>query len=111
MNSSEVAAGPSVVPPTGANEMDLQELVTHVARNRIMRTRGYVTKANGYVDLSTFAHHRFVVLTIEHRSETGVPVSTYFIRIDRRAERHISALNLLRTLGNAKASDRVRYRM
>jgi hypothetical protein len=55
------------------------------------------------------AYHRYVVLTIEHRSESGGPVSTYCIRIDRRAERHLSVLKFVRRLGRAKSSDRVRY--
>jgi hypothetical protein len=111
MNSGEVASGPSLVPPTGANEMDLHELITHIERDPVMRTKGYVVKANGWVDPSTLVYHRYVVLTIEHRSESGAPASTYFIRIDRRAERHVSALKFVRALGKAKSSDRVRYRM
>jgi len=72
-----------------------------------MKTRGYVIRVNGYVDPSTWAHHRYVILAIEHRSETGSPVCTYYIRIDRRAERHLSAFRFLRRGGKAKSSDRV----
>ena len=108
MNVEEVAHGPALVPPTGANEMDLHELVTHIERDHTMRTRGYVVKANGWVDPSTLANHRYVVLTIEHRSESGALLDTYFIRIDRRAERHLSAFKFIRRLGKAKSSDRVR---
>ena len=107
MNTREVACGPALVPPTGANEMDLDELVAHVERDRTMGTQGYVIKANGWVDPSTLAYHRYIVLTIEHHSESGVPVGTYYIRIDRRAERHLSAFKFLRGLGRAKSSDRV----
>ena len=109
MSTHEVACGPALVPPTGANEMDLHELVAHIERDHTMRTRGYVVKANGWVDPSTLACHRYAVLTIDHRSESGAPVSTYYIRIDRRAERHLSVLNFARGLGRAKSSDRVRY--
>ncbi len=109
MNTREVACGPALVPPAGANEMDLHELVAHIERDHTMRTRGYVVKANGWVDPSTLACHRYVVLTIDHRSESGASVSTYFIRIDRRAERHLSVLRFVRGLGRAKSSDRVRY--
>ena len=110
MNSrGEVACGPALVPPTGANEMDLRELVAHIEHDDTMRTRGYVVKANGWVDPSTLACHRYVVLTIDHRSESGVPVSTYYIRIERRAERHLSVLKFARGLGRVKSSDRVRY--
>ena len=109
MNTGEVACGPALVPPTGANEMDLDELVAHVERDRTMGTQGYVIKANGWVDPSTLAYHRYIVLTIEHRSESGALHGTYFIRIDRRAERHLSVLNFARRLGRAKSSDRVRY--
>jgi hypothetical protein len=111
MNMDEVVHGPLLVPPAGANEMDLDELVTRIERDEGMRTRGYVIKANGWVDRSTWAHHRYVVLTIEHRSETGTPVCTYYIRIDRRAERHLSAFRLMRGGLKAKSSDRVRYRL
>ena len=107
MSSGEVTHGLSLVPSIGANEVDLHEFVTHVDGNRIMRTQGYVVNANGYVDPSTLAHHRFVVLEIEHRSASGTPLRTYFIRIDRRAERHVSALKFVRRLGNVKSSDRV----
>ena len=110
MNITEAARGPNLVPPTGANEMDLHELITQIERDPIMRIHGYVMKANGWVDPSTLACHRYVVLTIEHRSESGAAVGTYFIRIDRRAERHISALKFIRGLGKAKSSDRVRSR-
>ena len=109
MNTREVACGPALVPPTGANEMDLHDLVAHIERDHTMRTRGYVVKANGWVDPSTLACHRYVVLTIDHRSESGASVSTYYIRIDRRAERHLSVFKFVRGLGRAKSSDRVRY--
>jgi hypothetical protein len=109
MNTGEVAHGLSLVPSTGANEIDLHEFVTHVERDNTMKTRGYVIKANGWVDPSTLAHHRYVVLTIEHRSESGAPICTYYIRIDRRAERNISALKFVRRLGKVKSSDRVRH--
>ena len=109
MNTRADACGPALVPPTGANEMDLHELVAHIERDHTMRTRGYVVKANGWVDPSTLACHRYVVLTIEHRSESGAPVGTYYIRIDRRAERHLPALKFVRRLGKVKSSDRVRY--
>ena len=102
--------GPAIVPSTGANEMDLHELVAHIERDHTMSTRGYVVKANGWVDPSTMACHRYVVLTIEHQSESGAPVGTYYIRIDRRAERHMPALKFVRQLGRVKSSDRVRYR-
>ena len=108
MSTSEVAHGLNLVPPTGANEMDLDELVTHIAGDSIMKTRGYVIRANGWVDPSTFAHHRYVVLTVEHRSESGALACMYYIRIDRRAERHISAFKFMRSLGVVKSSDRVR---
>ena len=108
MNTREVAWGPSVVPSTGANEMHLHELVAHIERDHTM-TRGYVVKANGWVDPSTLACHRYVVLTIEHRSESGALVGLYYIRIDRRAERHLPALKFVRQLGRVKSSDRVRY--
>jgi len=106
-----MAAGPPLVPPVGANEMDLHELITQIERDHAMKTRGYVIRANGYVDPSTWAHHRYVILAIEHRSETGSPVCAYYIRIDRRAERHITAFRFLRQGGKAKSSDRVRYRV
>ena len=110
MKTGEVArGGPALVPPTGANEMDLHELVTHIQRDYTMKTRGYVTNANSWVDPSTLAHHRYVVLTIEHRSESGAPADRYFIRIDRRAERHVSALDFVWGLGRAKPSDLVRH--
>ena len=109
MNTGEVAHGLSLVPSTGANEIDLHEFVTHVERDNTMKTRGYVIKANGWVDPSTLAHHRYVVLTIEHRSESGAPICTYYIRIDRRAERNVSALKFVRRLGKVKSSDRVRH--
>jgi len=108
MSTNEVAHGLSLVPLTGANEVDLDELVTHIASDPIMRTRGYVIRANGWVDPSTFAHHRYVVLTVEHRSESGALACTYYIRIDRRAQRHISALKFMRSFGVVKSSDRVR---
>jgi len=108
MSTSEVAHKPSLVPPTGANEMDVDELVTHIMGDPIMKTRGYVIRANGWVDPSTSAHHRYVVLTVEHQSESGAPTCTYYIRIDRRAERHISALKFVRSWGVVKSSDRVR---
>jgi hypothetical protein len=111
MKPGKVARGPSLVPLTGANEMGLDELVTHIERDHTMRTQDYVVKANGWVDPSSLAHHRYVVLTIEHRSGSGTPLSTYFIRIDRRAERHVSALKFVRRLGRAKSSDRVRRHM
>lgn len=109
MPGGDATHGPSLVPPTGANEMDLDELVTHIECDCTMSTQGYVTKANGWVDSSTWAHHRYVVLTIEHRPEAGASICTYYIRIDRRAERHISALKFVQTGGRAKSSDRVRY--
>jgi len=110
MNTGEFAHGLSLVPSTGANEIDLHEFVTHVERNNTMKMRGYVIKANGWLDASsTLAPHRYVVLTIEHRSESGAPVCTYYIRIDRRAERNISALKFVRHLGKVKSSDRVRH--
>jgi hypothetical protein len=109
MSTSEDAPhGLSLVPLIGANEMDLDELVAHIAGNLIMKTRGYVIRANGWVDPSTLAHHRYVVLTVEHRSESGALACTYYVRIDRRAERHISALKFVRSWGRAKSSDRVR---
>ena len=107
MSGGEVVHGPSLVPPTGANEMDLHELVTYIERDSILRMQSYVIKANGWVDPSTMAYHRYVVLTVEHRSTSGAPLGTYFIRIDRRAERHLSALKFVRGLGRAKSSDRV----
>jgi hypothetical protein len=109
MSAGEVAHGLSLVPSTGANELDLREFVAHVERNPIMRTQGYVVKANGWVDPSTLVCHRYVVLTIEHRSESGALVCTYYIRIDRRAERHISHFEFVRRLGKVKSSDRVRW--
>ena len=109
MNTGEMAARLLLVPPTGTNEMDLHELITQIERDHAMKTRGYVIRVNGYVDPSTWAYHRFVILAIEHRSEPGSPVCTYYIRIDRRAERHISAFRFLRQGGKAKSSDRVRY--
>ena len=109
MSTRGVARGPALVPPTGANEMDLHELVAHIERDHTMRTQGYVIRANGWVDPSTLAYHRYVVLTIEHRSGSGAPVSQYYIRIDRRAERHLPAFNFLRQLGRVNSSDRVRY--
>ena len=109
MNTREAARGPALVPPTGANEMNLHELVAHIERDHTMKTRGYVTKANGWVDPSTLACHRYVVLTIEHRSESDAPVGTYYIRIDRRAERHVPVFKFVWQLGRVKSSDRVRY--
>ena len=109
MNTGEMAARLLLVPPTGTNEMDLHELITQIERDHAMKTRGYVIRVNGYVDPSTWAYHRFVILAIEHRSEPGSPVCTYYIRIDRRAERHLSASRFLRQGGKAKSSDRVRY--
>jgi hypothetical protein len=103
-----MAARP-LVPFAGANEMDLDELIAHIERDHTMKTQHYVIRANGYVDPSTWVHHRYLVLTIEHRSETGSPTCTYYIRIDRRAERHLSAFNFVRKGGQAKSSDRVRY--
>jgi len=96
-----------VVPSTGANEMDLDELISHIERDQVMKAQSYVTKANGWVDPSSLAHHRYVVLTIEHQSETGAPVCSYYIRIDRRAERHLSVFKFVRRAGKAKSSDRV----
>jgi len=110
MNAGEAAHGLSLVPSTGANEVDLHEFVDHVEGNRIMKTQGYVVNASGWVDPSTLARHRYVVLEIEHRSVSGTPLCTYFIRIDRRAERHVSSLKFVRRLGNVKSSDRVRSR-
>jgi hypothetical protein len=107
MNTGHVSRGPSLVPPTGVNEIDLHELVSYIERDHAMKTQSYVVKANGWIDRSTLAYHRYIVLTIEHRSESGAPVSTYYIRIDRRAERHISALKFIRGLGKTKSSDRV----
>lgn len=109
MNTSEVSPGPALVPLIGANEMDLDELVTHIERDHTMRTQSYVVKANGWVDRSTLAFHRYVILTIEHRSEPDTPIRTYYIRIDRRAERNLSAWNFVRKAGRAKSSDRVSY--
>ena len=108
MDTREVARGPALVPPTGTNEMDLQELVAHIERDHTMGTQGYVTRADGWVE-PTLARRRYVVLTIEHRSESGAPVGTYYIRIDRRAERHLPVLSFARGRGRAKSSDRVRY--
>jgi hypothetical protein len=102
---------PPIVPPAGANEMDLDELIIHIERDPTMKSQGYVIRVNGYVDPSTWTHHRYVILTIEHRSETGSPICTYYIRIDRRAERHLSAFKFVRQGGRAKSSDRVRYRV
>jgi len=76
-----------------------------------MKTQGYVVKVNGYVDPSTWARHRYVILTIEHRSEVRSPICNYYIRIDRGAERHLSTFDFLRNAGRAKSSDRVRYRL
>ena len=108
MSTSEVAHGLSLVPLTGANEMDLDELVTHIVGDPIMRTRGYVISADGLVDPSTLARHRYVILTVEHRSGSGAVACTYYIRIDRRAERHVSTVKFVRSLGVVKSSDRVR---
>jgi len=58
MNTSEVAHGLSLVPSTGAKEIDLHEFVTHVERDNTMKTRGYVVKANGWVDPSTLTRRR-----------------------------------------------------
>lgn len=111
MNTSEIAIGLRLVPSAGANEMDLDELIERIEHIHTMKTQSYVIKVNGYVDPSTWAHHRYVVLTIEHRSEAGTPVCTYYLRIDRRAERHVSTVSFLRSGGQAKSSDRVRYHM
>jgi hypothetical protein len=108
MGTSEVAHGVSLVPCIGANEIELDELVTHIVGDPIMRTRGYVISADGLVDTSTIAHHRYVVLTVEHQSGSGAVACTYYIRIDRRAERHVSTIKIVRSLGVVKSSDRVR---
>jgi hypothetical protein len=98
----------SLVPPTGANEMNLHELIIHIEHDLIMKTQDYVIKANGYVDPSGLAPHRFVILTINHRSKGGAIIDTYFIRIDRRPERHLSVFGLMRRGGRVNSSDRVR---
>ena len=108
MDTREVARGPALVPPAGTNEMDLRGLVAYIERDHTMGTQGYVTRADCWVEFS--AGHRYVVLTIEHRSESGAPVGTYYIRIDRRAEQHLTVLSFAQWRGRAKSSDRVRVR-
>ena len=51
--------------------MDLDEFISHIERGHTIKTLHYAIKANGYVDPSTWVHHRYIVLTIEHRSVTG----------------------------------------
>ena len=106
---------PPLVPPAGVQEavapvagttvVNLGGLIRWINADQDMRTQGYVTKAYGWVDPSSWLNHRFVVLTIEHRSETGTPYRTYYVRIDRRPERNLAPFKFLTNSGKAKSSD------
>jgi hypothetical protein len=110
MNVSEILYGPSLVPSTGTAVVEVDELVKCIEKDQDTRIQGYVTKAYGWVDPSSWLNHRFVVLTIEHRSETRAS-RTYYLRIDRRPEKLLSPFKFVTNSGKAKSSDLVRYRL
>jgi hypothetical protein len=93
-----------IVPAVGANELEVDMLVAHIEKDEVMRSQGYVTKANGFVDPSGLFSHRFVLLTVEHRSKYGA-ASTYYVRVDRRPDRRVTFFRL--SWGRARSSDRV----
>lgn len=97
----------ALVPSDGANDIDVDMLVTHIERDEVMRMQGFVKKANGWVDRSGLFNHRFVLLTVEHRSREGVAPWIYYIRVDRRPERQATVLGLSLGRGRARSSDRV----
>ena len=97
----------SLIPSEGANEIDVDMLVAHIERDEFMRSHGYVTKANGWVDRSGLFNHRFALLTVEHRSMHAAAPWIYYIRVDRRPERQATVLGLSLRKGRAKSSDRV----
>ena len=93
-----------IVPAVGANELEVDMLVAHIEKDEVMRSQGYVTKANGFVDPSGLFSHRFVLLTVERRSKYGA-ASTYYVRVDRRPDRRTTFFRL--SWGRARSSDRV----
>jgi hypothetical protein len=95
----------SLIPSEGANEIDVDMLVAHIERDEVMRSHGYVTKANGWVDPSRLFNHRFALLTVEHRSMHAAAPRIYYIRVDRRPEGTVLGLSLRG--GRARSSDRV----
>ncbi|KAF8310697.1 hypothetical protein DL93DRAFT_1583479 [Clavulina sp. PMI_390] len=89
------------VPNSGVIELSLADFCEYVNERSSLR-KASILSIEGYRQRIGVIIHRFVVLALARHGQQGI-----WLRLDRRAEKGVSFLGLIRARGTTRANDRV----